>query len=356
MRNLLLKSVLLSAGVFFSLCFLEIAVRVLDLEPRPLDPLPLAMYRLSDSPVLEFEYLPGYRPSFNDPASFSVHNRFPINQSGFRGHDYALEKPEGAYRIIVLGDSTTVGIGVPRSDDIFTQRLETLLNTDNSDARHFEVMNMGVGGYHTMQEAETLRLKGMAYNPDMVLVVFCVNDFALHADGGVFERLLQANPQARQNVQASPFSRLLTSSRLAFIAYHRLYGTKQSMSERDQWYMANVLHGRSPVRAGLELLAKLRRRQGFDLRVLILPEFSAPFSQYRSAAIHQRVFEIARDFPGMPVVDLLDEFAAFGGPARSFAWDGLHLNERGHDATARILLPLIREQIDPPAGNHPEAI
>lgn len=357
MRNLLFKSLLLLTGIIFSLCLLEVAVRLLNVKPRPLEPLPLAMYQLSDSPAVRFEYLAGYTPSSNDPAAFSVHNRFPINQSGFRGNDYSLEKPDGTYRIIVLGDSTTVGIGVPKLDDIFTQRLETSLNADKAEPLRFEVMNMGVGGYHTMQEAETLRVKGLAYNPDMVLVVFCVNDFALHADGGVFEKLLQANPQSRQSIEVSSYPRLLSFSRLAFVVSHRLHGLEYSMSEHDQWYAANVLQGRTPVRAGLELLAKLRHQHGFDVCVVILPEFSAPFSQYRSAAIHQQVFASARDLSEIPVVDLLEDFATTGGTAQSFAWDGLHLNELGHDVTARILLPVIRDRITPPSAmERPESI
>ena len=342
MRNLLLKGLLLLTGVFFSFCLLEVAVRFLNVEPRPLNPLPLAMYQLSDSPVIGFEYLPGYTPSANDPAGFSEHNRFPINQSGFRGHDYTLDKPDDTYRIMVLGDSTTVGIGVPESDNIFTQRLETLLNADSGDPRHFEVMNMGVGGYHAMQEAETLRVKGIAYNPDLVLVVFCVNDFALHADGRVYERLLRANPLAAHSVAMPLHHRLLMSSRLAFVVYHRFHGMELSMSDHDRWYVANVLHGRTPVRAGFELVEQLRERHGFEVRVVILPEFGAPFSQYRSAAIHRKVQEIAQDLPGIPVIDLLDDFAALGNNPRAFAWDGLHLDEHGHEVMARILLPLVQ--------------
>lgn len=343
MRNLLLKGLLLLTGVAFSLCLLEVAVRFLDVEPRPLAPLPLAMYQLSDSPVIGFEYLPGYTPSADDPAGFSKHNRFPINQSGFRGHDYTLEKPDDTYRIMVLGDSTTVGIGVPELDNIFTQRLEDLLNAKGDDPRHFEVLNMGVGGYHTMQEAETLRTKGLDYNPDLVLMVFCVNDFALHADGGVYERLLRANPLAAGNVVAPLHQRLLLSSRLAFIVYHRLQDIQISMSDHDQWYEANVLQGRNPVRAGLELMEQMREQHGFEVRVVILPEFGAPFSQYRSTAIHRQVQEIARELSGIPVIDLLDDFAALGNNPRAFAWDGLHLNAHGHAVMARMLLPLALE-------------
>ena len=121
-----------------------------------------------------------------------------------------------------MGDSTTAGNGVPDLDKTYTKQLEKLLNTHNTTGIHYEVLNMGVGGYHTMQEIETLRVKGLKYNPDLVLVTFCVNDFDLHSDGGLYRKLLEQTRLSTRNTETELYSRLLKLSRLAFLIHHRL--------------------------------------------------------------------------------------------------------------------------------------
>ena len=63
---------------------------VLDLPPRPLTPLPIADYRLSVNPVLNYEYRPGYTPS--DRHFDWSHRGFAMNSAGFRDYEYAETK------------------------------------------------------------------------------------------------------------------------------------------------------------------------------------------------------------------------------------------------------------------------
>ncbi len=331
-------------GMVSAFLLLEIGVRIFHVEPRPLEPLPIAMYQLSDNTAIRFEYRPGYQPSTDDPEGFSLHNRFPINGVGFRGPEYDKVKPEKTYRIIVLGDSTTAGIGVQDMDNIFSQQLEVLLNNNVDAEKNYEVMNMGVGGYQTMQAVETLRVKGLEYQPDLVLILFCVNDFALQADGGVYQTLLRANPLSPQSTTVATYWRLLKYSRLAFIVLHRLISTEMSLTDHDKWYMENILEGQSPVRKGFELLSTLQQKHNFSALVLLLPEFSAPFTQYRSEAIHEKAFQATDGLQGFAVVDLLDFFAAVDNNAKAFSWDGLHMNEYGHEILAKILFPIVQAQ------------
>jgi hypothetical protein len=59
--------------------------------------------------------------------------------------------------------------------------------------RQYQVLNMGVGGYQTLQEVELLRSRGLKYDPDYVLIGFCINDFHLTSDGGIYPLLLKGN-------------------------------------------------------------------------------------------------------------------------------------------------------------------
>lgn len=86
------------------------------------------------------------------------------NSRGFRDVEHAYEKPEGAYRIVVLGDSFMEAYQVPLQESF-----PRLLESELTDHR-VEVVNLGVGGYGTIQEYVTLKEVGLLYKPDLVLL------------------------------------------------------------------------------------------------------------------------------------------------------------------------------------------
>jgi lysophospholipase L1-like esterase len=334
--------VLIAGSIVLALLILEVLVRVLDVPPRPLAPLPVPSYRLSENPVIKYEYKPLYRSE--DESYDASHKGYVINSAGFRDHEYKVAKPDGIFRIIALGDSTTAGNGIADVDMTYTKLLEKLLNAENQSGKHYEVLNFGVGGYHTMQEVETLRVKGLEYNPDLVLLTFCMNDLDLNADGKVSKRLHKANLQSAGQDGSTLYSGLLRLSRLAFIIHHRLKLSRH-MTAQDEWYVTDVLKGRSTARAGFELLAELQEKHGFRALVLILPGFNDTFDNYRFSDIHEKVFQAAEGLPGITVLDLLPMFAGLDNDGKRFTYDSLHMNEYGHMAMAKILLPIIQENV-----------
>lgn len=325
--------ILLAGSCVASLVALELGVRLLDIPPRPLRPLPVSSYRLSDDPVIAYEYQPGHRAQ--NPGS-----DFSINNAGFRDYEYPEQKPPHTYRIVALGDSTTAGNGVANLDDIFVKRLEKLLNNQTNRSVNYEVLNMAVGGYHTLQEVETLRVKGLKYNPDLVLVTFCANDFNLHSDGGVYAALV-ANSETPQ---VGWYDNLLRLSRLAFFLHYRLAATSPTQNEPDS-YETDILKGRTTVQAGLSLLSELQHQHGFAAIVAVLPVFVAPFDQYPADQIYREVMRSAAGLSGIAIIDLKNEFARIDNNAARFSFDGLHLNEYGHSKMADILLPIIQSEI-----------
>jgi len=95
---------------------------------------------------------------------------YAMNSSGFRDINHAVKKEPGVYRILVLGDSMTFGIGTPM-EETYPKVLENLLNSQH-DGRRYEVINSGVPGYSTGQEYNFLMHEGMTYQPDMVIEGF----------------------------------------------------------------------------------------------------------------------------------------------------------------------------------------
>jgi len=318
---------------------MEVIVRVLDVPPRPMAPLPVASYQLSTNPVIRYEYIPGYR---SDDGYFDTsHKGFEINSAGFRDYEYQQTKPDGTYRILVMGDSTTAGNGVAELSKTYTKILESELNATALTGTVFEVLNMGVGGYQTMQEIETLRTGGLAYDPDLVLVTVCINDFDPHADGGVYTRLNELEQNPTDNSKPTLLGSILRNSRLAFILYHRLR-TNIGIEDEDRWYVETVLQGRSTVEAGFRLLSQLQRPHEFQIRVLVLPTFNVPFDKYDSIEYHDRVRDAATELPGITIVDLLEGFSSRGDAPTALSYDGLHLSEKGHEVMAELLLPVIK--------------
>jgi len=96
------------------------------------------------------------------------------NSLGLRSAEVVQPKPAGAFRILALGDSVTFGWGL-RGEDAYPSQLTSLLATlrPNQD---FEVVNAGVSGYGTWQQALWLEETGLALQPDVVIVQAHLND------------------------------------------------------------------------------------------------------------------------------------------------------------------------------------
>jgi lysophospholipase L1-like esterase len=136
--------------------------------------------RPSSNPDLRYELVPG--------AEGQAWRRFiKINAHGFRDREYALAKPPGTYRALVIGDSVTFA-GALAVDRRFTEVLETRIQ---AEGRRVEVLNLGVGGYDTLNEVAFLEQVGLAFDPDLVIVAFCINDLGIHSANLDMLRFLQ---------------------------------------------------------------------------------------------------------------------------------------------------------------------
>jgi len=87
---------------------------------------------------------------------------YKINSKGLRSKEVGYDKPKNTFRIVLLGDSRTFGFGCS-FDKIFPSLLEGYF-------KDTEVINMGVSGYGLDQELLMLKLEGLKYHPDLILV------------------------------------------------------------------------------------------------------------------------------------------------------------------------------------------
>lgn len=104
------------------------------------------------------------------------------NSQGLRDVEVSVKKPPGVFRILVLGDSFTVGANV-RQDETYPKVLEARLNS--AYGPRIEVVNSGVGGWDPFQYAQYFLHYGYRYEPDVILVGFFVGNDTFDAQTSV---------------------------------------------------------------------------------------------------------------------------------------------------------------------------
>lgn len=183
-RGALVRNLLLAFGTFLVLALiLEVAFRLLDLRGQYGD----------RSKGFEAAYLPkderlaGLSRQFRAGSEIEVRYdgdprgyfdadgglRYRINRHGFRGPEWSEHKAPGTLRVMLLGDSFVFGEGV-RWPDTLGEQLEVILGNDLG--RPVEVINVATSGWSTQDEGIYLTKVGRAFEPDLVLVVYVLND------------------------------------------------------------------------------------------------------------------------------------------------------------------------------------
>ena len=102
-----------------------------------------------------------------------------INSQGFRNPEFALSKPAGVFRILILGDSFAFNAAMPDAW-VHARLLERLLNHATiRPAYRFEVINCGYAdGYSPESYIAFMQARGFALAPDLVILQYFVrNDF-----------------------------------------------------------------------------------------------------------------------------------------------------------------------------------
>jgi len=85
-------------------------------------------------------------------------------------HEIAYERDGKRYRLLILGDSSTAGLGIDKQSDTWPQVLQRLLG------EQFEIVNAAVIGYSTEQARAALLREYYKYKPDGVLFYLGNND------------------------------------------------------------------------------------------------------------------------------------------------------------------------------------
>ena len=167
------------------------------------------------------------------------------NSHGHRDNETPLKKPAGTFRILVLGDSFTVGANV-QQHEAYPKALEGRLR--QIYGQRIQVVNSGVGGWEPFQYAQYFEHYGRLFEPDLVVVGFFVGNDTFNSWTKV-EELPTAvlGQRVSKDATAQPF---LTLKIFLYERSHlaRLLLTRGPLAPRDfvrkqcddfsEWYLA----------------------------------------------------------------------------------------------------------------------
>ena len=163
---------------------------------------------------------------------------FATNDQGLRYRKIPVEKPKGTYRIFVVGDSMTEGVGVAQ-DETFSALLERRF----SPRGPIEFVNGGLGGTGVFEYGRLFLSWGVAYQVDALLVAVFANDVWNAAPDDRPEDLLlrREGDEFYGPIPERPFPKRLLHAVWPHI-YTRLYQLK-AVSDRRSLTMTNDLIG-----------------------------------------------------------------------------------------------------------------
>ena len=224
------------------------------------------------------------------------------NNAGFRGRPFTPVKPDGVYRIAVVGDSFTYGNGV-RQEDRYSDVLQGRLPS------HFEVLNFGMAGANTPEHRRRVELLLRDVHPDFILVQWFVNDVEDDDTVGrpVFHPLV---PFRALHDWLNNASALYTVANMQWAETQVALGLTTSYGDYLKHRLGdpNSLDSVRDRELLRETIAKAQQAQ-VPIGIVLFPDTAAPIDDhYPFAYLHERVLEVCAE-RGITCLDLRSDFA-----------------------------------------------
>lgn len=301
------------------------------------------LYRRSADAELIYEPTPG-------AAVEMEYGRAAFSADGMRDDHEHSRTPDARVRVAIVGDSLVWSEFLPL-DDSLPRRTEEALGAG------FEVLNFGVTGYDTMQEAAWYEHAVRAFHPRVVVVVHCMNDEEIMS--GPFETYATAGEREAKHAQyalaarVAPVRRETIDDVLAERERHaalKIFARALGIWERRQFarhYVDEYLvTGRDEARR--ERARRALARLGADIRadgatpVLFISPMLESWDDYHWTELHSFVRD-AGEHAGFAVHDPLAAWRRDHRPEDfRISGDNLHYGERGNRIFARTIAEAVR--------------
>jgi len=215
------------------------------------------------------------------------------NRDGMRDREHAVERQPGTRRVMMLGDSVTLGYGL-RPEQAYPQVLQDLLDARGQPA---EVFNVAFSGWSTRQERIAYERIGRRYRPDDVVVAVCLNDIPeIHNNLARPPHLLQA-----LHARSALVRRLVGARRREIHDVEELFTAPESPSVRDAF--ARFFEELRQLRGEVEA-------DGGRFGLAVLP-FRMQLDTPGTPSVQERIAAFCAG-QGIPFLDLLPHLRPLG--------------------------------------------
>ena len=340
MRAFGAKLILLLISLAATFLFVEIGFRVLDYRGFHADREkdwqhallpdddPSRIYGVNNQfkPDSEFRLIYDSNPDgyFDDDMSLTIR----LNNHGHRGPDFQVPKALDVFRVLVLGDSFTLGEGV-RLEHTFVHRLQDLVR--NRVSAKIEILNIGVSAWSTSTEAIYLEERALDFEPDLVLLVFVPNDANYAAKLDLFE-------DYRDRFEAPTMLRKSYLASFVYMTINREIAGRKYI-ENKAIAAVSIKSARRKWKTTLESVVKIQSLAtavGSKFAVAMFPFMYELSDDYPLWRLHDLVENVSLENQ-IPYLDLLESFK---GEDYVDLWvhpSDQHPNHRAHEIAAEAL-------------------
>ena len=252
------------------------------------------------------------------------------NEHGYRDYEYSLKKPEGIFRVLVLGDSQTFGHGIKDLKDTWVKKLEAKLQKEGRNAS-IEVLNISGPGWNSDTHLYELFKNGFKFNPDLVILAYAHNDIP-------FPTSVNCNSSDRK---ITPNINIFQSSKLASFIDFRINRLLEKVGEKPSYFdCLNQAYGSIGWEMNkfyLDMMGLALSIKKIHFMITVIPIIHQLDDDYPLIGAHKKL----KEFSHQRRIEFLDFYEKGfknidAGHLRISKTNG-HLNQRASDITANTL-------------------
>lgn len=324
----------------------------------------------------EVRFIPHhYLPYVLNPLYKQNGNRH--NALGFRGEETTVAKPEGVYRILAIGGSTTYGSGVSRYDKSYPYRLEQYLHAQGYT--NIEVINAGVPGATSYESLLNLQFRVLEVDPDLIIIYHATNDAharliappsAYRADNSGYRAPVTSNVFMPSIFEYSTFLRIIgiqlgiidTHNSLEKIqaryaetsvtdAFFDLWESSIATNAFDEFSVMELIEANPPIYFEQNLKSMIGIANIHDIDVMLTTWAYSPdfISEARSASdeyilMYQQHNDLIRSIAKETDVYFYDFVLDMPTDAKYFT-DGRHMSQNGNERRGKLFGDFIIKNI-----------
>jgi len=252
------------------------------------------------------------------------------NEHGYRDYEYSLKKPEGIFRVLVLGDSQTFGHGIKDLKDTWVKKLEAKLQKEGRNAS-IEVLSISGPGWNSDTHLYELFENGFKFNPDLVILAYALNDIP-------FPTSVNCNSSDRK---ITPNINIFQSSKLASFIHFRINRLLEKVGEKPSYFdCLNQAYGSIGWEMNkfyLDMMGLALSIKKIHFMITVIPIIHQLDDDYPLIDAHKKLKEFAQQ-RNFEFLDFYEEgFKNLDANNLKISKTNDHLNQRASDITANTL-------------------